>query len=176
MEVTPHMKFFWQEQIKLLQSSSSGRKYHPQIIQFGFSVHGKSPSAYRELRGSHALVLLNERVLWDYENYFTHKAGIKKENVDELRKEVSTFSEVQRYIVLVMDEMKIQSGLVFDNLVGFIDLADPMTNFACLQDEDSLATHALAFRVRGLCTDLKHIIAYFFRGNVTSFQLMPIFW
>ena len=41
-----------------------------------------------------------------------------------------------------MDEMKIQSGLVFDkhstNLVGFIDLGDPMTNFACLQDEDTL--------------------------------------
>ena len=76
--------------------------------------------------------------------------------------------------------MKIQSGLVFDkhssNLVGFIDLGVPMTNFAWLQDEDTLATHALAFLVRGLCTDLKHIIAYFFTGNVTSFQLMPIFW
>jgi hypothetical protein len=30
--------------------------------------------------------------------------------------------------------------------------------------------------VRGSCTDLKHIIAYFFTGNVTSFQLMPLFW
>jgi hypothetical protein len=27
-----------------------------------------------------------------------------------------------------------------------------------------------------MCTDLKHVIAYFFTGNVTSFQLMPIFW
>ena len=48
------------------------------------------------------------------------------------KKKVSNFSEVQRYVVLVMDEMKIQSGLVFDkhssNLVGFIDLGDPMTN------------------------------------------------
>ena len=51
-----------------------------------------------------------------------------------------------------------------------------MTNFACLQDEDTLATHALTFLVRGLCTDPEHIIAYFFTGNVTSFQLMPIFW
>lgn len=79
-----------------------------------------------------------------------------------------------------MDEMKIQSGLVCDNhsgdLVRFIDLGDPMTNFACLQDEDTLVTQALAFLVRGLCTDLKHVIACFFTGNVTSFQLMPIFW
>ena len=79
-----------------------------------------------------------------------------------------------------MDEMKIQSNLVFDkvsgDLIGFIDLGDPMTNFANLSDDDPIATHALAFLVRGLCTDLKHIIAYFFTGNVTSFQLMPLFW
>ena len=90
LEVTPHMKFFWQEQIKLLQSSSSGQRYHPQIIQFALSVHGKSPSAYRELRDSGALVLPSERVLRDYKNYFTPKAGINKENVDELQN-VSTF-------------------------------------------------------------------------------------
>ena len=48
LEATPHMKLFWQEQMKLLQSSSSGRRYHPQIIRFDLSVHGKSPFAYRE--------------------------------------------------------------------------------------------------------------------------------
>ena len=76
--------------------------------------------------------------------------------------------------------MKIQSNLVFDknsgDLVGFMDLGDPMTNFACLDDKDMIATHALAFLVRGLCIDVKYIIAYFFTGNVTSYQLMPIFW
>ena len=132
LEVTPHMKFFWQEQMKLLQSSGSGRRYHPQIIRFALSVHGKSPSAYRELRDSGALILPSERVLRDNKNYFTPKAGINNENVDELRKKVSSFTEVQRYVVLVMDEMKIQSGLVFDkhsgNLVGFKDLGDPVKN------------------------------------------------
>lgn len=86
---------------------------------------------------------------------------------------------MQRYVVLVMDEIKIQPGLVFDkhsgNLVGFVDLGDPMTNFACLQEEDTLATHALAFLVRGLYTDSKHVIAYYLTRNVTSFQLMPVF-
>jgi hypothetical protein len=64
--------------------------------------------------------------------------------------------------------MKIQSNLVFDKysgyLIGFIDLGDPMTNFANLQDEDTLASHALEFLVRGVCTDLKHVIAYFITG------------
>jgi hypothetical protein len=41
---------------------------------------------------------------------------------------------------------------VFDknsgDLVGLIDLGDPMTNFACLDEKDTIATHALAFLVR----------------------------
>ena len=122
----------------------------------------------------------SERTLRDYKNYFPPKAGINTKNVDALRKKSASFTGNQRYVVLVMDEMKIQSDLVFDknsgDLVGFMDLGDPMTNFACPDDKDIIATHALAFLVRGLCTDVKHIIAYFFTGNVTSYQLMPIFW
>ena len=179
LEATPHMKFFWQEQMKLLQSAKMGRRYHPQVIRFALSIHSKSPSAYRELQDSGALILPSERVLRDYKNYFKPKAGINKENVETLRAKASSFTPVQRWVAVVMDEMKIQSNLVFDkvsgDLIGFIDLGDPMTNFANLSDDDPIATHALAFLVRGLCTDLKHI-AYFFTGNVTSFQLMPLFW
>ena len=180
LEATPHMKFFWEQQMKLLQSKKMGRRYHPQIIRFALSLHGKSPSAYRELRDSGALILPSERVLRDYKNYFKPKAGINKENVESLREKTTSFSNVQRYVVLVMDEMKIQSNLVFDkfsgNLIGFVDLGDPMTNFANLAEEDHVASHALAFLVRGFWTDLKHVIAYFFTGNATSFQLMPLFW
>ena len=32
LDNTPHMKFFWQEQMKLLQTSSCIRRYHPQIF------------------------------------------------------------------------------------------------------------------------------------------------
>ena len=90
------------------------------------------------------------------------------------------FHDVQRHVALVMDEMKIQSKLVFNKvsgeLIGFIDLGDPMTNYSTLQEEDTIASHTLAFLVRELATDLMHIIGYYFTGNVTSFQIMPIFW
>ena len=118
--------------------------------------------AYRELRDSDALILPSEQVLRDYKNYFKPKAGISKENVESLREKITSFSPVQRYVVVIMDEMKIQANLVFDkvsgDLVGFIDLGDPMTNFASLSDEDPIASYALAFLVRGLCTNLKNII------------------
>ena len=50
LEATPHMNVFWEQQMKLLQSEKFGRRYHPQIIRFALSLHGKSPTVYREVR------------------------------------------------------------------------------------------------------------------------------
>ena len=167
------MKCFWEQQMVLFQSKKMGRRYHPQVIRFALSLHRKSASAYRELRDSDALILPSERVLCDYKNYFKPKAGINKENIENLREKTKSFSDVQRYIAVAIDEMKIQSNLVFDkflgDLIGFMELGDPMTNCAYLE-EKTIANHALTFLVRGLCTDLKHVIAHFFTGNVTLFH------
>ncbi|CAB4023577.1 Transposable element P transposase [Paramuricea clavata] len=95
-----------------------GRRYHPQIIRFALSLHGKSPSAYRELRDSGALILPSERVLRDYKNYFKPKAGINSEDVEDLRGKTANFNDIQRYVVVIMDEIKIQSNLVFDKYSG----------------------------------------------------------
>ena len=86
LNATPHMKFVWEEQMKLLQSASCDQRYHPQIIRLTLSLHGKSPAAYREPRESGALVLPSERIIRDYKNYFSPKAGINNVNVDALRK------------------------------------------------------------------------------------------
>ncbi len=127
LEATPHMKFFWEQQMKLLQSEKMGRRYHPQIIRFALSLHGKSPAAYKELRDSGALILPSERVLRDYKNYFKPKAGINMDNIESLREKASPLSEVQRYVVIVIDEMKIKYT---GDLIGFVDLGDPATNYA----------------------------------------------
>ena len=181
LESTPHMKFFWEQQMHLLQTKKMARRYHPQLIRFALSIHCKSPSAYRELRESGALILPSERVLRDYKNYFKPGAGIAKEKIEELKEKTSQYVGIQKYVAVVMDEMKLQENLVFDKtsgeLIGYIDLGDPLTTFANVDENtDPIASHALAFLVRGLCTNLKHVVAYYFTGNVTSFQLMPLFW
>jgi hypothetical protein len=79
-----------------------------------FALHGKSAAAYRELQESGALILPSERVLCDYNKYFKPKAGIDLENIESLCEKAATLTGIQRYLVLVMDEMKIQSNLVFD--------------------------------------------------------------
>lgn len=74
--------------------------------------------------------------------------------------------------------MKIQPKLVFDKrcneLIGFVDLGEEKVNEAfCSPDE--IATHALAFFIRGVATDLKYTLAYFLTKDVTSYQLMTLF-
>ena len=180
LDATPHMKFFWEQQIHLLKTKKMGRRYHSQVIRFALSIHCKSPSAYRELRESGALILPSERVLQDYKNYFRPGAGIIKENIEELKEQASKFTGIQKYVAVIMDEMKIQDNLVFDKtsgeLIGFIDLGDPLTTYANVDEDTPIASHALAFLVREFCTNLKHVVAYYFTGNVTSFQLLPLFW
>ena len=107
LETTPHMKFFWEQQVRLRQANKFGRRFHPQVIRFALSIHAKSASAYRELRDSGALILPSERVLRDYKNYFKPGAGITKGNVEELKEKTSNFSGIQKYVAVIMDEMKI---------------------------------------------------------------------
>ena len=109
LDSTPHLKFFWEQQIHLVKTKKMGHRYHPQMIRFALSIHCKCP-AYRELRDSGALILPSERVLRDYKNYFRPAAGIVKENVEELKDRASKFTGIQKYVAVIMDEMKIQEN------------------------------------------------------------------
>ena len=174
------MDFFWQQQKKLLSSPKFGRRYHPHLIRFCLSVHAKSPAAYRELASSGVLVLPSERVLRDYRNFFKPKPGFIKENIQKLSSETMQLFDCQRYVVLSFDEMKVQSNLVFDKhtneLIGFVDLGDEDVNAAVFDTPTTLASHILAFMVRGVASDLKFILGYFSTQSLTSFQIMPLFW
>ena len=100
--------------------------------------------------------------------------------VEELKSLANTYFDVQRYVVLLFDEMKVQANLVLDKVTGelieFTDLGDSELNFAVLDKTNELATHALVFLVRGVCTELKFCLAHFSTNGVTACHLMPIFW
>ena len=61
-------------------------------------------------------------------------------------------------------------------MIGFTDLGDLDLNCAVLDKSDDPATHAFAFLVRGVCTELKVCLAHFSTNGVTTAQMMPIFW
>ena len=179
-EVTDFMNLFWQQQMKVFSSNPKGLRFHPMIIRFCLSLAAKSSSCYEELRNSGILKLPSQRTLRDYRNYVKPKPGFNNQVILELKKMTSDYTYLQRYVVLLIDEMKIRSNLVFDKfsgeLIGFTDLGDTNINFAMFQKADEIATHALAFLIRGISTNLKFCLAYFATKNVTSFQMLPLFW
>lgn len=164
----------------MLASPKFGKRYHPHIIRFCLSsIHAKSLAAYRELRDSGILVLPSEKSLRDYRNFFTPKAGFHPENIKRLMSQTSQYFDIQRYIVVAFDKMKIQSKLVFDKqsneLIGFVDLGEEELNVSSF-GSTKLATHALVFFVPGAATELKYALAYFLTKDATSYQIMPLFW
>jgi len=178
--ITPFMNLFWQQQKKLFSSSSTGVRYHPMVIRYCLSLATKSPACYEELRKSKILVLPSQRTLKDYRNSIRPSPGFQEEVIGELKGLTDRYFDVQRYVVLLFDEMKVTSNLVFDKvtgeLIGYIDLGDPDINFGTLEKVNEIASHALVFFVRGVCTELKFSLAYFATKGATSYQLMPIFW
>ena len=149
------------------------------IIRFCLSLQTKSPVNYEDWRKSGVLILPSQRILRDYKNSIRPKRGFNNEIILELKELTDSFFDIQRYVAMYFDEMKIQAGLVFDKntgeLIGFVDLGDPDINYAALEKVE-LATHALVLFVRGSATDLKFTLANFGTKVVTAYQLVPIFW
>ena len=117
------------------------------------------------------VVLPSRRRLRDYKNYIRPKQGFNHHVIKELSDIVDKFEYVEKYAILLMDEMKIQENLVWDkhngDLIGFVDLGDTKLN---------CANHVLLFLVRSIVNPVKFSLANFATTNATSAQLFPLFW
>ena len=167
----PHFrKVFGEEQQKYLQQKKTGRRYHPMIIKYCSSLAAKSSSAYSELRydsktGNGVLVLSSLRTLRDYRDYIRPTQGFNPAVIKGLSEKTKDFSEQERYISILLDEMKIQEDLVWDKntgeLIGFVDSGDQDLNFATLENKNKLATHVLVSLIRSIINLLSFSFATF---------------
>ena len=107
-EVTPFMKLFWKQQMVTRKTRSRNIRYHPMLIRYCFSLFTKSRSVYEELRNSGILVLPSSRTLQDYKNYIKPKTGFSSQVV---QKRTKYYFDIEHYIVLLFDEMKIKFSL-----------------------------------------------------------------
>ena len=153
---------------------------HFVYFRYCLSLASKSKSVYEELRSSNILRLPSTRTLRDYQNFIRPKAGFRRQVLDALIDQTKDYFDVERYVCLMFDEMKIRSNLVFnkdtEKLIDFTDLGDPDVNFNELKETTNLATHTLAFYIRGLSTILKFFLAHFATDTVSASELVPIFW
>eukprot|EP00795_Rhopilema_esculentum_P006590 gene6590-12130_t len=82
------------------------------------------------------------------------------------------FGGIQQYIGIIFDEMKIRNDLVFDKmsgqLIGYVDLGDPVIDYVSFEDNKQFAQYALVFMIRDLCTSLKAVFSYHLTGSIGS--------
>ena len=166
-------------------SSPSCVRYDPMIIKFCLNLATESSSAYKDLRYDNktetgVLVLPSLRTLRDYKNYIRPTREFNPDIVNELAKKIALFSEIERYVTILIDEMKIQGNLVWDKhsgeLKGFVDLGDINANFATLKNTETLVTHVLVFLVKSVVNPLSYRFAAFATDGITAYQIMAIFW
>ena len=128
-------RLFWEEQLKAsLTDDMRQVRWHPCMIKWCLNLKLLSTSAYHALRTSGFVTLPSERTLRDYTSYFSNQPGFMNEIDNQLFAEVSpSLPSSRRYISIIIDEMKIKEGLVFNKhsgkIIGFTSLGDINDDF-----------------------------------------------
>lgn len=180
------MRLFWDEQLKAASAKDARQvRWHPVLIKWCLNLKLLSSSAYHAMRTSGFLKLPSERTLRDYVHYFSSRPGFQEEVHQQLLGEVKVESlpENRRFVCLVLDEMKIKEGLVYNKysgeLIGFADLGDINNELVKLEQGDerpSIAKYVLAIMVRGLLFKLEFPYAHFGTEGITADFLYPLIW
>ena len=182
-------RLFWEQQQKAssLQNCRS-MKWHPLFIKWCLYLRHLSGKSYELLRNSGCIKLPSQSTLRDYTHYIKTSIGFSTE-VDKDLLNVSFLSnELNKYVVLVMDEVHIKNDLVYDKhqgcLIGFTNLGE--TNNSLLKFESALsgdeqyqqplATSMIVLMVRGLFFKLNYPYAQFACSSLKGDLLFDPVW
>ncbi|PIK36055.1 hypothetical protein BSL78_27120 [Apostichopus japonicus] len=159
-------------------------RWHPAVLRWAIAIHMKSASAYSIVREAGYLSLPHPSTLYKYTHFTNPHTGINSELLTKFYRDnnISSRKKHEKYVALLMDEMKISSGLAFSRstgrLIGFCDIgsiSSEMEDFEkrCTSDktEPVLASHVLLFMARGITTSLKFPVAYYATASLKASQL-----
>ena len=135
------------------------------------------------------MVLPSERTLSDYRHHAPSGCGFSKATDVQLLEilEQTKPTHLAKYITVIMDEMYIKEGLVFQKssgaLIGYQDLGDVNNLLHDAEDQINnpsnhrrpLAKLMLVFMVRGVFTPLKFPYVQFPAAGTKGADLFPLF-
>ena len=182
-------RLFWDQQAQAASLADPRQmRWHPVMVRWCLNLKLISSGAYHALRSSGFIQLPTERTLNDYTHYIKSRPGFQKEVEEQLVAEVklSEIPEWKKYVVLLIDEMKIKQSLVYDKhgsqVIGFVDLGSFNEQLADLEGREGdsghapVATHMLALMIRGMFLTLNFPYAHFPTEKMKADQLFVIIW
>ena len=177
-------QLLWDQQREAMKKCKQMR-WHPAIIRWCIALHSKSCSAYNLLRESGFVRLPHPNTLHPYSHFAEATTGFSASMLERIVSDykIATCPEQEKSVVILFDEMKVQSGLVYGvrsgKIVGFTDVGDISNEISTFErhcrgvKEPQEATHVLVFMVRGLFSSLHAPVAYYATSGISSDQLYP---
>lgn len=188
-------QIFWQQQMRAASKSGKekkGMRWHPLIIKWCLYLRHQSSKCYETLRDSGCIHLPSQRTLRDYSNCVKAGAGFSTSVDMQLMQaaKIGVCPEWHKYVILLVDEMYIREGLVYNKytgrMTGFVELGDVNNHLLAFEqslklEENGERGHVLAksmvvMMVRGLFTPLKFAYAQFPCARMTGDMLFQPFW
>ena len=181
-------RLFWDQQVKASKCNNpKSMKWHPLFIKWCLYLRHISSKSYEILRTSAGLRLPSQSTLRDYTHYIPAKIGFSAEIDCHLVDIAFLSNHLNKYVILVMDEVHIKHDLVYDKhegcLVGFVNLGSTnnqlveFENALCAEkSEPTLASTMLVFMVRGLLSNLNYPYVQFACNNLSGSQLFDPMW
>lgn len=154
-------------------------------------LHHRSSGAYQTLRESGILSLPSGRTLRDYRHFAPAKSGFSisyDQQLIDLAKKTKPSFEVAKHVVILIDEMYVKEGLVYNKhsgaLTGFVELGDIDSHLndyehSLLQQSrrhKTLAKTIVVFMVRGVVSSLIFPYVVFPVSSLKGYNLFPLVW
>ena len=156
------------------------------IIRYSLSLASKSAAAYEEIqyvanKFTGFVIFPSRRRLRDYKNHIKPQWGFNQEIIQELRSKIKYFSEQEKFVAMLMDEMKIQENLLWDKhtgeLIGYVDdLGDIELSYTTLPKVREIAPLVMVFLVRCIVNPFKFSLANFATKDIQATQMFPLLW
>eukprot|EP00111_Clytia_hemisphaerica_P019846 TCONS_00058509-protein len=172
-------------------------RWHPLIIRWCIGIYLKSPGTYKG-QLQQFLNLPSKNTLLKYINYTDPGCGFNPDTIANIARQFDALEKPhQSFVSLVVDEMKIKSGLCFSTSTGKIvglceegSINDLLSEFELKYSEEEsenqrpldstdreLASYATALMVRGISSNLFYVFGHFASSSgMTSSQLYHVIW
>lgn len=184
-------RVFWKQQLEAASKKDKrGMRWDPLMVKWCIYLRHKSSGAYEHLRDSGCIALPSQRTLRDYTYYVKATVGFSTEVDEQLgcAAKLDSCESFQKCVIMLMDEMHIKEGLVYDkhsgSLTGFVDIGDINSHLLAFErsidqgtsSEETLATTMMVFMVQGLFSALSFAYVQFPCHSITGGLLFDPFW